>query len=109
MLEQGLAYLRSAERLDIDLHPLLEAKVRPHFLRGDFETAIFVAMKEVDVRVRELAGAPDALLGTKLMQQAFAQTGPLASADADPGETVAEMSCSRARLVSSRTRAATGR
>jgi uncharacterized protein (TIGR02391 family) len=91
VLEQGLPYLRAAERLDVDLHPLLEAKVRPQFLRGDFETAIFVAMKEVEVRVRELAGASDSLLGTKLMQQAFSQTGPLALADADPGEIVAEM------------------
>jgi uncharacterized protein (TIGR02391 family) len=83
--------VRAAERLDVELHPLLEAKARPQFLRGDFETAIFVAMKEVEVRVRQLSGASDSLLGTKLMQQAFAPTGPLAAAGADPGEVVAEM------------------
>lgn len=88
---QGLAYLRAVERLDIELHPSLEGKARPQFLRGDFETAIFVAMKEVEVRVRELTGAPDSLFGTKLMQRAFEPGGALADSDADQGEVVAKM------------------
>ncbi|TQL58767.1 uncharacterized protein (TIGR02391 family) [Oryzihumus leptocrescens] len=91
VLDRGLGYLKAVQRLDVDLHPVLEAKARPHFLRGDFETAVFVAMKEVEVRVRALSGAPDSLLGTKLMQHAFAPRGPLADPDADPGEVVAEM------------------
>ncbi|GAB3404724.1 TIGR02391 family protein [Flindersiella endophytica] len=91
VLEQGLAYLRAVERLDIDLHPVLESKARPQFLRGDFETAVFVAMKEVEVRVRQLSGAPDSLLGTALMQHAFAPNGVLARGQADRGEIVAEM------------------
>jgi hypothetical protein len=33
-------------RLDVDLVPVLEHKARPQFLRDDFETAAFVAMKE---------------------------------------------------------------
>jgi len=50
-------------------------------------------MKEVEVRVRELAGAADSLLGTKLMQQAFSPTvpGPLTDQRADGGEQVAAM------------------
>jgi hypothetical protein len=50
ILERGLDYLRAVERLDIDLHPALEEKARPQFIRGDFETAVFVAFKEVEVR-----------------------------------------------------------
>lgn len=91
VLHRGLVYLRATERLDIELHPALEEKARPQYLRGDFETAIFVAMKEVEVRVRTLSSASDSLIGTKLMQHAFAPGGPLAQADADQGEVVAEM------------------
>jgi len=39
--------------------------------RGDFETAIFRAMKAVEVSVRETAGLTDAEYGTDLMRQAF--------------------------------------
>ena len=54
--------------------------------------AVFAAMKEVEVRVRELAKAPQSLLGVKLMQQAFsAETGVLTDCAADPGEQVAMM------------------
>lgn len=91
VLRSGLGYLRAVERLDVDLHHDLETKARPQFLRGDFETAVFVSMKEVEVRVRTLAGASDSLLGTKLMQHAFAPSGPLAQTGADNGEVVAEM------------------
>lgn len=91
VLDTGVAYLRAVERLDVELHPALEAKARPQFLRGDFETAVFVAMKEVEVRVRALAAADDSAIGTRLMQHAFAPGGPLARGDADQGEVVAEM------------------
>ena len=80
------------------LHPLIEPKARPVFERGDFETAAFAAMKEVEVRVRTLAKAPDGLLGTKLMQAAFAPAkeggsgGPLTDVEAEGGEQVALMS-----------------
>lgn len=93
VLEVGLPWLRAVERLDIDLLPVLELKARPQFLRGDFETAAFVAMKEVEVRVRSLAGLSDSLVGTKLMQEAFkgSPPGPLYRSDVDPGESVALM------------------
>jgi uncharacterized protein (TIGR02391 family) len=80
------------------LHRGIEPKVRPVFERGDFETAAFAAMKEVEVRVRYLAGKSDSLLGTKLMQEAFAPAkldgvaGPLTDTEADGGEQVALMS-----------------
>jgi uncharacterized protein (TIGR02391 family) len=49
-------------------------------------------MKEVEVRVRELAAASQSVLGVKLMQHAFApENGVLTDAQADPGEKVAMM------------------
>jgi uncharacterized protein (TIGR02391 family) len=59
----------------LDLHPRLEGKIRPIFLLGDYETAAFTAMKEVEVRVRELAGLPNELIGLSLMRQAFNPIG----------------------------------
>ncbi|MBA3279812.1 MAG: hypothetical protein H0U22_14100, partial [Geodermatophilaceae bacterium] len=52
-----------------------------------FEQAAFDALREVEVRVRELAGTAKArgLVGVPLMRYAFGVDGPLASA-ADPGE-----------------------
>ena len=65
----------AAERIGLDLHPLLQGKIRPVFLLGDYETAAFKAMKEVEVRVRYMAGLPDNLIGTKLMREAFKVEG----------------------------------
>jgi len=89
----GLRRLRALERIGVDLHPLLADRVQQQYLLGEHETAVFVAMRTVEVRVRELAGLPDTLIGTKLVQQAFAPNGvgPLTDAGADPGEQVAAM------------------
>jgi len=46
VLEKGLVWLRAVQRLDVELLPEMEAKARPQFLRGDFEAAAFMAMKE---------------------------------------------------------------
>jgi len=91
LLDDGLPWLRAVERLDVELLPILEQNARPQFLRGDFETAAFVAMKEVEVRVRNLACLPNSVLGTKLMQEAFRPQGPLWRSELDGGESVALM------------------
>lgn len=91
-LKYGVARLAASERLGLALHPRLAQRIEQQFLLGEFELAVFAAMKEVEVRVRELASASQSLLGTKLMQQAFsAQTGILTDPEADPGENVAMM------------------
>ena len=60
------------------LHPLLAEKVRPMFLRGDYDVAVFQAFKEVEVLVRSVCKYTDDLVGTKLMRRAFdPETGPL--------------------------------
>ena len=65
----------------------LEGKIRPIFLLGDYETAAFKAMKEVEVRVRELSGLSNDLIGVTLMRQAFQPNGgPLADATHEGGE-----------------------
>jgi len=61
-------------------------------MRGEFDVAAFQAMKAVEVAVRDAAGLPDSLLGTKLMQAAFApENGPLADMSAEGGERLGRM------------------
>jgi uncharacterized protein (TIGR02391 family) len=93
LLDDGLPWLRAVERLDVDLVPTLERTARPQFLRGDFETAAFAAMKEVEVQVRtkaRLGFGPDEV-GAKLMVKTFKPGGPLFRAELEGGESTAQM------------------
>lgn len=73
------------------LHPSLVEKVRPMFLRGDYDVAVFQAFKDVEVAVRAASGLKD-MLGVKLMRAAFgAENGPLTDKESDAGERVARM------------------
>lgn len=85
-LGANLANVRAIIRLQSELHPLLQHKVRRQFLLGEHETAIFVAMRAVEVRVRQLAGFGDDVTGTDLMKRAFKANGPLADPKAPVGE-----------------------
>jgi uncharacterized protein (TIGR02391 family) len=89
---QALKRLFAAERLAGKLDPALEAKVRLPFAAGDYETACFTAMKEVEVAVRNAGSFSNSMLGAPLMKAAFKiDGGPLADAGADRGEQVATM------------------
>ncbi|MET7653343.1 TIGR02391 family protein [Streptomyces sp. NPDC005486] len=88
---QGIATARSVNRLQDNLHPLIEAKARRQFLIGEYENAIFVSMKAVEVRVRQLASFGDDVFGTDLMTKAFRQGGPLADPVAPSGEVEGTM------------------
>ena len=91
-LKYGVARLAASERLGVALHPRLAQRIQQQFLLGEFELAVFAAMKEVEVRVRQLANESQLLLGVKLMQRAFsAEKGVLTDPEADPGEQVAMM------------------
>ena len=91
-LKYGVARLAASERLGVALHPRLAQRIQQQFLLGEFELAVFAAMKEVEVRVRQLANESQSLLGVKLMQRAFsAEKGVLTDPEADPGEQVAMM------------------
>jgi uncharacterized protein (TIGR02391 family) len=76
------------------LHPIIREDVWALYHRGKYDTAVFEAMKAVEVTVRDAAQMPDSLLGVKLMRAAFAPSpnaGPLTDASVDGGEQVARM------------------
>jgi uncharacterized protein (TIGR02391 family) len=89
-LKEGVETLRAATRLDVDLHNRL-TKVRSQFLIGEYEIAAFAAMREVEIRVRELANFDSSLIGVKLMRKAFGNGGALANPSLDAGERVGIM------------------
>ena len=61
------------------LHPTIAEKAWPAFVRGELDTAVFQAFKEVEVAVRAVGGFGATDLGTDLMRKAFhPQTGALA-------------------------------
>jgi uncharacterized protein (TIGR02391 family) len=60
------------------LHPTISHKVWAAFLRGDYDTAVFQAFKEVEVSVRTTARLTPEDLGVPLMRKAFhPDNGPL--------------------------------
>lgn len=87
VLETGLETILATERLDVTLHERLE-HVKSQFLIGEYELAAFAAMREVEIRVRELSGADSSLLGVKLMRNSFGDRGKLADPELDAGERV---------------------
>jgi uncharacterized protein (TIGR02391 family) len=88
----ALTKVFAADRLAGKLDEALEAKVRLPINSGDYETACFAAMKEVEVAVRAAGGFDNSLIGVPLMRQAFKpDTGPLSDVAAEPGERVAMM------------------
>jgi hypothetical protein len=90
------------------LHPRLVQRVWGAVLRGDYETAIFQAYREVEVAVREAARAAVTDVGATLMRKAFDKTcGPLAfsALQKSPG-SAREKWTTLARLRSSGTRPA---
>jgi len=88
-----LETFRKGRTLPLDLlQPSLANKVHSLFLRGDHDTAVFQAFKEVEVAVRKAGKYPDDLLGTKLMQAAFhPENGPLTDKSLVPAERQSEM------------------
>jgi uncharacterized protein (TIGR02391 family) len=88
-LASGLASTLALERLSTDLHPSLE-RVRSQFLLGEYELAAFAALREVEIRVRELAGEPNTEIGVLLQRKAWnPKSGPLADPELDGGERAA--------------------
>jgi uncharacterized protein (TIGR02391 family) len=81
-------YLLPSEGLD----PVLVQKVKQSFIRGDYDTAVFQAFKEVEVRVRKKASLANADIGVHLMRKAFnPKDGILTDKSVDAGEQVARM------------------
>lgn len=84
--------LRSRSRFPVELlHGVIATKAWPHYLRGEYDTAVFQAFKEVEVSVRTGCGYGDHEFGKSMLRKAFAPTpentpGPLSEA----GESLEE-------------------
>jgi uncharacterized protein (TIGR02391 family) len=76
---EDLASYRRADMLPKKLlHPVIAQKVWATFLRGDYDTAVFQAFKEVEVAVRTAGGFAAEDIGTALIRKAFDPAkGPL--------------------------------
>jgi uncharacterized protein (TIGR02391 family) len=67
------------------LHALIAGKVYPAFLRGEYDTGVFQAFREVEVAVRAAGGFPDDLVGVNLMRDAFRPSGTTKGKSNTPG------------------------
>lgn len=84
---EDVRQFQMARRLNRDLlHPTIAEKVWLAFIRGDFPEAVFTAMRAVEISVREAGKLEQKQVGTKLMQAAFGQSGPLRDREADTAE-----------------------
>ena len=69
------------------LNPRIADVVFFDFVRGDYQSAVFKAFKEVEVAVREATGLGAADIGVALMRKAFAKDdGRLTDRDQEAGE-----------------------
>lgn len=87
VIEAGSAApLLAEQRLPEDLHGQL-AEARSQFRAGKSEIAVFAAMRQVEVRLRELSGAGNDMIGVPLARYALRPDGgPLADDRLEAGE-----------------------
>jgi uncharacterized protein (TIGR02391 family) len=72
------AYRRSNILPKATLHPVIADRVWPDFVRGEYETAVFQAFKEVEAAVRTAGRFQATDIGTDLIEKAFdCNSGPL--------------------------------
>lgn len=76
---EGLAKYRNSVLLPRKiLHPLIAKVCWSSFLRGDYDTAVFQAFKELEVAIRDAGGFKAEDYGVDLVRKAFHETtGPL--------------------------------
>jgi len=69
------------------LHPRIREDVWALYHRGKYDTAVFEAMREVEIAVREAAGFARGEHGVPMIRRAFHKdTGPLTDAEAEEAE-----------------------
>jgi uncharacterized protein (TIGR02391 family) len=69
------------------LHSSIAKKVEAQFLRGEYDTAISTAFKQVEIAVRAAGKFPASVIGSTLMRAAFdPQGGPLADMSQEKSE-----------------------
>jgi uncharacterized protein (TIGR02391 family) len=60
------------------IHPVIAGRVYPAFLRGEYDTAIFQAFREVEIAIRDAAKLPQETHGRAVITTAFSvPNGPL--------------------------------
>jgi len=96
--EHGSARIAAQRRLAVDLHPLIAGRVRQQFVLGEYELAGIAALREVEIRVRALAGASESDIGVRLMGEAFKSGGALHDPALDKGEGEAIMALFRGAI-----------
>lgn len=80
-------YLKGKIIPDGALDPVLKSKIYHLFIRGDYDTAVFQAFKEVEIRVRKAAGLSMKSIGVVLMREAFhPENGALTDFKQEAGE-----------------------
>lgn len=86
--EQNFEFYKAESLLPAEnLDPALVREVRSLFIRGDYDTAVFKAFREVEIRVREKAGYTTNEIGVALMRNAFhPDTGSLVDSSMEKGE-----------------------
>lgn len=90
--ENFQAYTKASLLSSESLHPLLARKVKPLFIRGDYDTAIFQAFKIIEVQIRKMGGFTNDDFGKDLMLKAFSvQNGPLTNSKSTKSEKEAMM------------------
>ena len=78
--------LLAEQRLPDDLHPSL-SEARSQFRGGNAEIAVFTAMRQVEVRLRDQSGAGNDMIGVALARHALRpEGGPLADRRLEVGE-----------------------
>lgn len=90
--EKLQALVRGEELPESFLNPIFLLHVRPLFLQGRFETAVFEAFKTLEIRIRDWSGLGPEKLGVSLASAAFhPENGPLRNPIAEGGERQALM------------------
>ena len=84
------AFTNSAQLPRTILHPELIKCCWPAFMRGEYDTAVFQAFRELEVAIRAAGRFSADDIGVALAQKAFSEkNGPLTDMDAPSGERVA--------------------
>jgi len=79
------AYRKAGRLPRHQIHPRIAVRVYPAFLRGEYDTAVFQAFREVEIAVRSSGGFPADLVGVELVRQAFRPTNRPNQAAVTPG------------------------
>lgn len=89
----GVRRLVEAEHLpESFLHDAFLKDVRPLFLQGRHDLAVFEAFRRLEIAIRDASGLGNDMIGTKLASRAFdPERGPLTDLESEPGERQALM------------------